>query len=100
MTKQEFVAKIAEATQMENKQVTRIYDAICDEIKDTLISGEKFSLNGLGILKPDYRKPRSGRNPKTGESLEIEGKGVIRFRMSNELKALVNTPDFINKVSK
>jgi DNA-binding protein HU-beta len=57
--------------------------AILDSIKQTLSNGEKVSLFGLGTLTPIVKAARKGRNPRTGEEIDIKEKKTVKFKVSS-----------------
>ncbi len=68
---------------------TRVVEAALDLIRAELSEGDGVSLAGFGHFKVAYRKPRTGRNPHTGEEIEIAGKNVVRFKPSSKLATAV-----------
>jgi len=84
---------IGEAVQMflggTRVQADQVVDTILDVIVNSLKRGEEVSVAGLGIFSVKERKARMGRNPKTGESIQIEGMRVAKFRAAKALKDAV-----------
>jgi len=70
-------------------QAGRVLETLVEEIKSALKSGKKVNLAGLGVLRVAERKARMGRNPKTGETIQIPAKKAIKFRASKDLKQAV-----------
>jgi integration host factor subunit beta len=68
-----------------------IIEAIFDSVVRALRAGDKVEIRGLGSFRTRQRRPRVGRNPKTGERVEVAAKRVPYFKPSKELKELVNT---------
>ena len=64
-----------------------------DHMSDSLANGERIEIRGFGSFSLHYRAPRIGRNPKTGESVELSAKYVPHFKPGKELRELVNSPD-------
>ena len=80
MTKKEIVIKIADITDLKQVDVKEVVQMTLDAIVGSLTKGETVELRNFGIFKVKTRKPRLGRNPKTGESVEIPGKKVVSFK--------------------
>jgi len=68
----------------------RVVGVILDEITDALTRGDRVELRGFGAFSVRQRKARMGRNPRTGEAVEVEAKSVPFFRPGKELRARVN----------
>lgn len=68
----------------------RIVDALFDQISSTLASGGEVAIAGIGTFHVVAREAREGRNPKTGEALQIPAKNVPKFRAGKKLKDAVN----------
>ncbi len=89
MTKKEIVTKIADKTDIKQINVKDVVQMTFDAIVESLIKGETVELRNFGIFKVKSRKPRIGRNPKTGETVEIPGKKVVTFKPGLEMKEKV-----------
>lgn len=89
MTKGEMLSEIAEKTGISKKQVSGVLDAYLETIIKTLKKDKKVKLPGLGILAVKNRKARVGRNPMTGETIQIPAKRVVKMRIAKDLKATV-----------
>ncbi len=90
MTKAELVDEVARAVQLTKKQAEAIVNIVFDSIVDSLRSGEKIELRGFGSFRLRSRKSRTGRNPKTGEKVEVPSKKIPYFKPGKELKELIN----------
>mgnify|MGYP001462351496 CR=1 FL=1 len=90
MNKTELIAKVAEATDMTKKEATQSVEAILSVITEALRSGDKVQLIGFGNFEVRDRAARKGRNPQTGEEIEIPASKVPAFRPGKQLKAAVN----------
>ena len=91
MTRSELIDLIAsQQTQLSAKDVELAMKLIIDHMAETLAMGERIEIRGFGSFSLHYRKPRKGRNPKTGESVELEGKYVPHFKPGKELRERVN----------
>ena len=86
MTKSETLQTLAEKTGKSKKEVTEMLDAIVAlAYSETKKSGE-FTLPGLGKLQKKKRDARTGRNPATGETIQIPAKTVVKFRLAKAAK--------------
>ena len=91
MTKSELIERIvAEQTQPSAKDVELAVKMILDHMAETLAEGERIEIRGFGSFSLHYREARLGRNPKTGEKVELEGKYVPHFKPGKELRERVN----------
>ncbi|MGL5759315.1 integration host factor subunit beta [Plesiomonas sp.] len=91
MTKSELIERLT--TQQSHLSAKVVEDAIkemLDHMGDTLASGERIEIRGFGSFSLHYRAPRIGRNPKTGDKVELEGKHVPHFKPGKELRERVN----------
>lgn len=86
MNKGELVEQVSNWTGLTKKASREAVDAIASVITDTLARGEKVTLVGFGTFKVMQRKARTGRNPQTGQSIQIPAKKVPRFRPGKDLK--------------
>ena len=89
MTKKEIVTEIADRTDIKQIKVKKVVQMVLDIIAESLVKGEAVELRNFGIFKIKTRKPRLGRNPKTGESVEISGKKVVTFKAGLAMKEKV-----------
>ena len=93
MTKSELIERIAAVqVQLSAKDVELAVKTIIDHMVDVLAAGERIEIRGFGSFSLHYRAPRLGRNPKTGEKVELEGKYVPHFKPGKELRDRVNLP--------
>lgn len=90
MTKAELVDEVARTVQVTKKQAETIVNIVFDSIVDSLRSGEKIELRGFGSFRLRSRKSRTGRNPKTGEKVDVPSKKIPYFKPGKELKELIN----------
>ncbi|MFA4133551.1 MULTISPECIES: HU family DNA-binding protein [Brevibacillus] len=86
MNKTELVTRVAETAELTKKDATKAVDAILDAIADTLKAGDKVSLIGFGNFEVRERAARKGRNPQTGEEIEIAASKMPAFKAGKELK--------------
>ena len=89
MTKKDIVIKIADEKDIKQIHVKEVMQAALDVIIDSLAKGETVELRNFGIFKVKFRKPRIGRNPKTGETVEIPAKKTVTFKSGLVMKERV-----------
>jgi integration host factor subunit beta len=91
MIKSELVLKIAEQNpHLYQRDVENIVNAILDTIADALARGDRVELRGFGAFSVKKRDARTGRNPRTGESVEITEKVVPVFKTGKEMRQRLN----------
>ena len=90
MTKAELVEDVAEAAELTKKDAERLVEIVFESIIETLNQGEKIELRGFGSFRVRERGARRGRNPKTGDPVNIPAKRVPYFKPGKELKELIN----------
>lgn len=86
MNKTELIAKVAETTELTKMDSTKAVDAMLEAIADALKAGDKVSLVGFGNFEVRERAARKGRNPQTGEEIEIAASKMPAFKPGKELK--------------
>ena len=91
MTKAELIEDVSRAVEMSRKDSEIIVETIFESIVKSLRAGDKVEIRGFGSFRTRERKPRIGRNPKTGVRVEVPAKKIPFFKPSKELKDLVNT---------
>jgi integration host factor subunit beta len=90
MTKAELVDHVTALGDLTRRDGEVIVETLFDSIIDALKSNDKVEVRGFGSFRSRQRKPRTGRNPKTGESVAVPAKRVPYFKPSKELRDLVN----------
>ncbi|AHK15501.1 MAG: integration host factor subunit beta [Alcanivorax sp.] len=91
MTKSELIERIVgRQPQLSSKDVELAVKTLLDHMSLTLSSGERIEIRGFGSFSLHYRAPRTGRNPKTGETVDLTGKFVPHFKPGKELRDQVN----------
>ena len=91
MTKSELIERLAERqTQLSLKDVELVVKSLLEHMAQSLAQGKRIEIRGFGSFSLHYREPRVGRNPKTGQSVELEGKYVPHFKPGKELRDRVN----------
>ncbi|OXS80282.1 DNA-binding protein [Domibacillus enclensis] len=89
MNKTDLINEVAETAELSKKDATKAVDAIFDAIQDTLAKGDKVQLIGFGNFEVRERSARKGRNPQTGEEIEIAASKVPAFKPGKALKDAV-----------
>ena len=90
MTKAELVEEVSRVSDLTKKHSEVIVDTVFKSIIDALHRGEKIELRGFGSFRLRQREPRKGRNPKTGDKVDVPPKKVPYFKPGKELKDLIN----------
>lgn len=91
MTKADIVSEVYEKVGLSKKEATDIVETVLDSIKETLKAGETVKIAGFGNFVIREKGSRKGRNPKTGENIEITPRKVVTFKPSMIFK------DFVDK---
>lgn len=92
MTKSELVHKLNQQfPDMPLRQVEKAVDIVFGEISSALSKGNRVELRGFGAFSVRYRERRMGRNPRTGEKVEVEGKFVPFFKAGKGLRERINS---------
>jgi DNA-binding protein HU-beta len=90
MNKTDLVNQIAKKTGLTKSKSNEVIDAFVSSVTESLTEGEKVTLVGFGTFTTSKREARKGRNPKTGEVINIPSKTVARFKAGSELSKNVN----------
>jgi integration host factor subunit beta len=91
MTKSELIARLAEANpHLYQRDVERIVTTIFDEIATALARGDRVELRGFGAFSVKRRDARQGRNPRTGEQVDVLEKAVPFFKTGKQLRERLN----------
>jgi integration host factor subunit beta len=90
MTKAELVEEVSRVSDLTKKHSEVIVDTVFQSIITALQRGEKIELRGFGSFRLRQREPRKGRNPKTGDRVDVPPKRVPYFKPGKELKDLIN----------
>lgn len=91
MTKSELIERIAaRQPQLSVKDVELAVKTVLEDMSESLANGGRIEIRGFGSFSLHFRAPRVGRNPKTGESVELQGKYVPHFKPGKELRDRVN----------
>ncbi len=91
MTKSELIERITTRhPELSNKDIELAVKTILETMSQALSQGDRIEIRGFGSFSLHFRNPRLGRNPKTGESVELRGKYVPHFKPGKELREQVN----------
>ena len=90
MNKAEFVDSVATKADMSKTEAGAAVDAVLDSVTDALKNGDQVTLVGFGTFLVRKREARTGRNPRTGEPLQIKASNVPSFKAGKALKEAVN----------
>jgi DNA-binding protein HU-beta len=90
MTKNELVQRISEKAGISKKEANEALTAATSTISDTLKKGDGVTIVGFGSFSATQRAARTGRNPQTGETLQIPASKSVRFKPGKSLKEAVN----------
>ena len=90
MTKADLIEEVSRLADLTRKDSEIIVETIFESIVTSLRAGDKIEIRGFGSFRTRQRKPRVGRNPKTGDRVDVPAKKIPFFKPSKELKDLVN----------
>lgn len=91
MTKADIVESVYEMVGFSKKEAAQMVDTVFEVIKESLEDGEKIKISGFGNFVIKEKRARKGRNPQTGEEIEISSRKVLTFKPSQTLKKLLNS---------
>ena len=90
MNKNDLVSAVSSATGLSKSDAAKAVDGVIDSITSSLSNGNEVRLVGFGTFSVSHRKATTGRNPRTGESIQISATNVPKFKSGKALKASVN----------
>ena len=90
LTKAALVELVADVADFTKKRAEVIVETVFGAIAESLRRGEKVELRGFGSFRPRCREPRRGRNPRTGDRVNVPSKRIVYFTPGKELKELIN----------
>ncbi len=90
MTKADLIENVYQRIGFSKKESAEIVEMVFDIIKETLEKGDKIKISGFGNFVVREKKSRIGRNPQTGQEIEISSRRVLTFKPSQVLKNLLN----------
>ena len=89
MTRTELITALATQAGAEKKEAKEFLDSLTAVVENTIKAGGEVPLKGLGKFKVQHSKARMGRNPATGEQIQIPAKTVVKFTVAKALKDLI-----------
>mgnify|MGYP000448155118 CR=1 FL=1 len=95
MNKNELIDALATKSEITKKDASKVLEAFVATITDTLSDGEQIVLPGFGTFSVGMRSARKGRNPKTGEEIEIKASRVAKFKAGKALKDAVQNEELV-----
>jgi integration host factor subunit beta len=90
MTKADLIDEVSRVVEMTRKESEIIVETIFDSIVKSLRGGDKIEIRGFGSFRTRQRQARIGRNPKSGDRVDVPAKRIPFFKPSKELRDLVN----------
>jgi DNA-binding protein HU-beta len=90
MNKEELVQEVAKKTNVTQKEVTEVLNALVETVQTTVAKGQKVTLVGFGTFERRERAARNGRNPQTGKEIQIAAKKVPAFSAGKKFRTVVN----------
>ena len=90
MTKADLVEEVSRAIESTRKDAEAVVETVFDNVIKALQADDKIEVRGFGSFRTRRRRGRTGRNPKTGEKVEVPPKRIPFFKPSKELKELIN----------
>ena len=97
MTRSELILKISQKNpHLFNRDIEEVVNAIFVEISQALSRGDRIELRGFGAFSIKHRRSRIGRNPRTGESVQVEEKKIPFFKTGKRLRQLLNATSGVN----
>src|SRR4051794_9958571 len=91
MTKQQLIEALATGSERDKKEITEVVDSLLSAVTKALASGERVDLRGFGSFVPKETKARQGRNPQTGEPIQIAAKKTVTFKPAKDLEQSLAT---------
>jgi nucleoid DNA-binding protein len=88
-TKREIAERVAQQTGLAQVTVKQVVQLLFDEVINELAAGNRLEFRDFGVFEVVVRKPRTGRNPKTGEKVAVPPKRVVTFKMGKIMKEKV-----------
>ena len=93
LTKADLIEEVLRVTELPRKESETIVETIFDSIIQSIQKGEKIEIRGFGSFRTRQRRGRTGRNPKTGEKVDVPAKRIPFFKPSKELKDFDNSEE-------
>ena len=99
MTKSDLIERLArDLPQLPSRDVEFSVNAVLEHMRRSLVAGDRIEIRGFGSIGLRFRMPRAGRNPKTGESVNVPGKFVAHFKPGRLLRECVNRSPVTSQV--
>ena len=92
MNQSELIEKVAQASELNQAAAGRAVKAVVNAILDALVAGDAVRVSGLGIFNVTARPAHEGRNPQTGEAIQIAASKAVRFHAGKAVKDALNPP--------
>ena len=89
MNKQDLIKRVSQTANLTEKDATAAVNGLLDSVQEALANGEKVQIVGFGTFETRERSARSGRNPQTGETIQVAAATVPAFKAGKDLKAAV-----------
>ena len=89
MNKQDLIKRVSQTANLTEKDATAAVNGVLDSVQEALANGEKVQIVGFGTFETRERSARSGRNPQTGETIQVAAATVPAFKAGKDLKAAV-----------
>ena len=96
MTKKDMAKAIADEMSLTHLQAAQLIQRVFDGILETLVNEGRLELRNFGVFEVKKRKPRTARNPRTGETVEVPAKRVVTFKPGRKMEylaGLLSSPD-------
>lgn len=91
MTKSELIQRLADMNpNLYLREIEKVVETVFDEISDALAEGNRVELRGFGAFSVKHREARTGRNPRTGETVDVEAKSLPFFKTGKALREKLN----------
>jgi DNA-binding protein HU-beta len=90
MNKGDLINKVAESAGLTKAQATSAVNSVLESVGESLSNGDKVTLIGFGTFSVSHRAARTGRNPQTGQAIQIAAKSNVKFKAGKELTDSVN----------
>jgi len=91
LTKERIIESIQKDTDQKKVEIQRTFESLVEIMKQTLASGEDIMISGFGKFCVKEKNGRRGRNPQTGESIDLDGRRVVTFKCSGKLREKLNS---------
>lgn len=92
MNRSDLINALKDKVPLSRKNAEKVVDTFFDALKETLAKGERVEIRGFGSFTVKNYKPYVGRNPKTGEQINVSSKKLPFFKLGKELKEMVDKP--------